>query len=337
MTIYDALIIGGGPAGLSTALGLARTLRPCKIFDDQLYRNAYTSHMHNVSTWDHSEPAFWRKKALDELLCGRYSTVKVGTSSVATISKDVGSDSKQLFTLTDTEGVKWVGRTVVFASGVKDRLDLIPGFEQAWGQTIFHCLFCHGFEERFSPSAGVLLINEEFLAFATLMASQAARLAKKITVYANGVDVPSDTVKLLEANNFSIEKRKISKIQTTKFGPKFESDQESAEINGLPPSIHIWFEGSTSEVPDVVESFLVTRPPFTVRNKDILEDLGVKFTPQGFIDAGPTSFQGTNVAGTFAAGDNTTILATVTNACYQGSIAAGGIHHYLLTLDQVQP
>ncbi len=50
----DALVVGGGPAGLSTALGLSRKRFRVLLFDSQEYRNDSTSHMHNFPGFDAS-------------------------------------------------------------------------------------------------------------------------------------------------------------------------------------------------------------------------------------------------------------------------------------------
>ncbi len=46
--VYDAAVIGGGPAGLSAALALSRVLRSAVIFDSGLYRNAASDRIHNL-------------------------------------------------------------------------------------------------------------------------------------------------------------------------------------------------------------------------------------------------------------------------------------------------
>lgn len=47
-TIYDAIVVGGGPAGLSALSGLARVRRNAILIDSGEYRNNATRHMHDV-------------------------------------------------------------------------------------------------------------------------------------------------------------------------------------------------------------------------------------------------------------------------------------------------
>lgn len=51
-TTYDAIIVGGGPSGLSALSGLARVRRNVLLVDSGEYRNAATRHMHDVIGMD---------------------------------------------------------------------------------------------------------------------------------------------------------------------------------------------------------------------------------------------------------------------------------------------
>ena len=341
MTLYDCLIIGGGPAGLSSALGLCRALRPCVIFDDGSYRNANTNYMHTVPTWDHKEPSEWRASVVSEILNGRYSTVsQICTSPIVKISKisynPTDEKSDHYFSLVDRNGACWLGKTVIFASGVSDFINDIPGFSDAWGQSIFHCLFCHGFEEKGAPSAGILVLSQSLWSFVHVFAGQTARLAKKITIYANGIQPGEGNqhiLRLLAANGFHIEPRKIARLLTTKFKPPPGELEANGSLEQL-PSIHIWFEGNSSEIPDTTETFLVTKPGLEVRNLDMMESIGVRMAPPyGFVDANISGFLSTSVPGVYAAGDITSPTQTVTNSIHQGTLVAGGVHQYLIDHD----
>ena len=49
---YDAIVVGGGPAGLSALSGLARVRRKVLLIDSGEYRNGVTRHMHDVLGFD---------------------------------------------------------------------------------------------------------------------------------------------------------------------------------------------------------------------------------------------------------------------------------------------
>ena len=51
-TDYDAIIVGGGPAGLSVLSALARVRRNVLLIDSGEYRNQPTRHMHDVIGFD---------------------------------------------------------------------------------------------------------------------------------------------------------------------------------------------------------------------------------------------------------------------------------------------
>ena len=53
---FDVIVIGGGPAGLSALSGLARVRRKALLIDSGEYRNAQTTHMHDVIGWDGKQP-----------------------------------------------------------------------------------------------------------------------------------------------------------------------------------------------------------------------------------------------------------------------------------------
>ena len=47
-TDFDAVVVGGGPAGLQATLTLARVHRRVLILDSGRYRNDPATHMHNA-------------------------------------------------------------------------------------------------------------------------------------------------------------------------------------------------------------------------------------------------------------------------------------------------
>jgi thioredoxin reductase len=129
--IHDTLILGAGPAGLSTALGLARQLYSVVVFDSQQYRNYPTTHMHNVLTWDHKSPAEFRESARANIL-SRYEGIIFRDLRVDEIVKREDG----MFEVVDERGGRTVGRKVVLATGVRDVMMGIEGFGELWGKSM---------------------------------------------------------------------------------------------------------------------------------------------------------------------------------------------------------
>lgn len=127
--IYDVLIIGAGPAGLSTALGLARQTYSAIVFDSKQYRNAAADRMHNVLSWDHKPPAEFRAAAKENIL-SRYQSIQFKDATIVSATKRQDG----LFEVTDAEKNKYQGKKLALATGVTDVLPDIRGFKDLWGK-----------------------------------------------------------------------------------------------------------------------------------------------------------------------------------------------------------
>lgn len=113
--IYDALIIGGGPAGLSTALGLGRVHRTCVVFSDNKFRNQGAHAAHAILTRDHTPPQEIRAIGRDQL--ERYGNTTFVDTRIENVRKDTSHDI-EMFVAEDGKGQSWIGKTVVLATGV---------------------------------------------------------------------------------------------------------------------------------------------------------------------------------------------------------------------------
>ncbi|MCJ1271571.1 hypothetical protein MMC22_011473 [Lobaria immixta] len=302
--VLDVLIIGGGPAGLSVATGLARQLYTAVVFDSGVYRNALTKHMHNVATWDHRDPAEFRATAREDIL-RRYTTIQFQNSTIESIRKTPQGQ----FEATDAQGQVWTGRKVMLATGVRDVFPDIDGYADCWAKSIFHCLFCHGFEERDSPSAGVLAIGDIASVGASLhLGRMAKRLAPTVTIYTNGAEDLYEQITLgLNGSEIKVDKRRIARLEQG-------SEQGSEQIRVI---LHLE-DGSK-----IREGFLVHKPK-TELNGPFAHQLSLELTDQGDIKTTQPFYEST-VPGVFAAGDCATPLKAVTQALAMGSFGAGGL------------
>lgn len=129
--VLDVLIIGGGPAGLSVATGLARQLHTAVVFDSGVYRNAPSKHMHNVATWDHRDPSDFRATARVDIL-RRYSTIQFQNTTIQSVRKTPQSQ----FEATDAQGKVWTGRKLMLATGVRDVYPDIDGYADCWAKSM---------------------------------------------------------------------------------------------------------------------------------------------------------------------------------------------------------
>lgn len=136
----DVLVVGGGPAGLTAALVLARARRRVFLADDRTYRNAQVSEFHGFPGRDTTDPAAFRRDVVAEL--DRYG-VPVLHQAVATASTD-GSAVEATF----ADGRTLMARAVLLATGVVDELPAVEGLASRWGRSAFNCPFCDGWEHR---------------------------------------------------------------------------------------------------------------------------------------------------------------------------------------------
>ena len=138
-TTYDAIILGGGPAGLQAALTLGRIHRSVLLVDSGVYRNAPAEHLHNLIGSDGMPPADLRAAARRDLAA--YPTVELARGDAAEVRGEVGA-----FEVVFPDGHSETTRAVVLATGVRDELPDIPGLAEQWGRRVAHCPFCHGHE-----------------------------------------------------------------------------------------------------------------------------------------------------------------------------------------------
>jgi thioredoxin reductase len=139
----DIVVAGGGAAGLTASLVLARARHRVTIIDDQTYRNATVEEFHGFPTRDGTAPLLFRTDAHREL--GFYGVTLVQ----ATISRGNATDGTVTLGLAD--GTAVVASAMLLATGVRDDLPLIEGLASRWGKSVFNCPFCDGWEQRDKP------------------------------------------------------------------------------------------------------------------------------------------------------------------------------------------
>ncbi|MEU6743913.1 NAD(P)/FAD-dependent oxidoreductase [Streptosporangium sandarakinum] len=143
MQHYDAAIIGGGPAGLTAAMTLSRSVRRVAVLETRRPpRNAPSRGVHGIVGLDGLSPDEYRRRAWTDL--ARYGMADM----YETTATDVIPDPEGGFTvLSDRRGPLWA-RQVLLATGVIDVHPEVEGFGECWGRTVIHCPFCVGWENQ---------------------------------------------------------------------------------------------------------------------------------------------------------------------------------------------
>src|SRR5262245_60067809 len=145
--MYDVIIVGAGPAGLSAALMLGRSRRRVLVCDTGKPRNAASRAMHGYLTRDGMAPLAFLATAREELR--RYDTVEI--RDIEVVEASCGGDARFQVALAD--GSRHHSRKLLIATGVVDHLPEIPGFRELYGCGVFHCPYCDGWEVRDQPLA----------------------------------------------------------------------------------------------------------------------------------------------------------------------------------------
>lgn len=136
--MYDALIIGGGPAGLQAALTLGRMHRTAVLVDSGRYRNGTVEHAHNFMTHDGRAPDEIRTLAREDI--ADYETVELRDATVHSVREEEDGF------VAETDQGPIEAHMLVLATGLTDVLPDLPGFREAWGREVAACPFCHGHE-----------------------------------------------------------------------------------------------------------------------------------------------------------------------------------------------
>lgn len=142
--VYDCIVVGAGPAGLSAALFLARYRRSVLTFHNSSPRNLYSHGVHGFLGHHGIMP--------EELLArGRDEVMKHGGLVIEGFVTKVEKIEEELFRVTtgDAEtgaGETFEARRLLLATGLRDLTPDCPGFRDFYGVTVFHCPDCDGFE-----------------------------------------------------------------------------------------------------------------------------------------------------------------------------------------------
>lgn len=198
--LWDAVIVGAGPAGLTAAVMLGRSRRRVLVIDAGSPRNRFAAHMHGVLGLDGLPPSELRRLGRAEAegygVVFHDGTVREVTNVPAGVR------------VTADDGSAHQARTLVIATGLRDDLPAIGGLAERWGKTVLHCPYCHGWEVR-NQHLGVLATSPLALHQVELV----RQLSDQVTFFSAGAgDLSADDEKRLAARGIRIEPAPVTEI-----------------------------------------------------------------------------------------------------------------------------
>jgi thioredoxin reductase len=143
---YDAVIVGGGPAGLSAALVLGRANKRVLVVDNDRPANAVSQGVGGLLGHDRVKPADLRRSGRQQL--EEHANVDVRHGAVEDVEPTADG-----FVVTPTDAAPVRTRAIVLAHGLRYDPPPLPGIEALWARSVFHCPFCDGWEVRDRPLA----------------------------------------------------------------------------------------------------------------------------------------------------------------------------------------
>ena len=214
--MYDVIIIGAGPAGISASLYTRRAnLKTLVLYSDKS----------SLEKTDKIENYYGFKDGIDgkELyFSGIKQTEKIGTDVKKEEVINIVNEDKK-FSITTSKN-KYVSKVVILATGNKKNKPQIDGIDRLEGKGISYCAICDGF---FYKNKSVAVLGNSKYALSEV--NDLINVVKDITVLTNGKDKPEirdDRIKLETKKIKEIEgKAKVEKI-------KFE-DGSKMNIDGI--------------------------------------------------------------------------------------------------------
>lgn len=287
----DVIIIGGSYAGLSAAMALGRSLRNVLVIDSGLPCNRQTPHSHNFLTQDGKTPGEISRLAKQQV--EKYETVKFH-EGIAT----AGIKTPDGFEITTNTNHKFKAKKLIVATGIKDIMSDIKGFDACWGISIIHCPYCHGYEYK-KQSTGIVANGARAFHIASLVSN----LTDDITILTSGAaDFTPEQKDKLSKHHINIIETKIS-----------EFEHKNGQLQ------NIVFNDQTKQSFDVAYAAI----PF-IQHSEIPVSLGCELTEHGYIKV--DEFQKTTIQGIYACGDNTNMMRSVANAVYSGNLAGAAVN-----------
>jgi thioredoxin reductase (NADPH) len=290
--MYDVIIIGRGPAGISASLYTARANLKTLVIgrNDSSLKKA--GKIENYFGFSNIVSGSF---LLQE---GEKQALRLG---VEIIEDEVIDISKKDFFEVVASKKKYFCKSVLLATGQPRKKVKIENLVEFEGKGVSYCVTCDGFFYN-NLKVGVLGFKD----FAIHEAMELEAYSKDITIFTNGFEFELSDEYIEAARRFKINKKPILKLEGSEFLERILfNDNTSEKIDG----IFVAYESASSI--------------------DFARKLGIIVDGNSIV---VDKNQQTNLSGVFAAGDNTGGLRQVSSAVGEGAVAGKRITEYIRRL-----
>lgn len=284
---WEVVVVGGGAAGLSAALVLGRARRRTLLLDAGEQSNLPAHGIGGLLGHDGLAPAELYRKGRDELRAYRSVEVRDARVTGGAPEDDGG------FVLSTADGALVRADRVVLATGMAYAVSDLPGLAPLWGDTVFHCPYCHGWEAR--DGALAVLGTDHGLHRALLLRGWSADVVL-LTDGPSGLD--EDERAVLASAGIPVVERPVAGVAAT-----------DGRLSAV-----VFADGG-----ELARDGLLVAAPLRQRT-GLAEELGATLDDRGAVDI--DRFGRTTVPGLYAAGDVAALAPQVAAAVADGSFVA---------------
>lgn len=297
--VYDVIIIGGGPAGLTAGIYAARANLSTLILDKSKTAGAL-AYASLIENYPGVEKPLTGKELLERI---RNQAISFGAEyrEEQVVGVDLVSEVKEVITMSGS----YKGKTVIVATGSMGRKPTIKGEGELLGRGVSYCAVCDA--PFFRGKTVAVLGDSEEAAKEALYLTEFVELcylvtsSSKLKVDQNHPVFNSSKIRILTGYT-------IKEIVGTEFVTGLKISKEGVEETLNLSGVFVFIQGSQ---------------PIT----DFLGE-ALKVDERGFIVV--DNFMATSIQGVFAAGDVASpFMRQVVIACAQGAVAALSAEKYI--------
>jgi thioredoxin reductase len=299
--LYDCIVIGAGPAGLSASLFLARYLRRTLTFHHNSPRNEYAHGIHGFLGHHGIRPGELLARGRDEVTSHGGLIVEACVNVV----EQVGPEHFRVFVgPQNSEEKVFEAHRLLLATGLRDLTPDCPGFREFYGLSVHHCPDCDGFEVK-DKRVAVLAHGDNVAAFTRNLLTW----TRKITVLTDRNEISTKDRAKLSSLDVAIRTDGIVAL---------DGDKSTGQLQRV-----LFSEGEPLEC-DALFFNLGTELATNFH-----ETLGCRLDPEcGLLWVDET--QQTSIKGVYAAGDITPHSQLAVVAAAEGAMAGIHIHRSLI-------